>query len=144
MPVGCEELSIEWRPQMIRYTVSALMCIVVTLAMVPQLAVAQNAKQTPKSEKVRAKVLKLGTGENAKVKVKLSGGTSINGFVGSTTADGFTVVEANGTQKVIAFSEVDSIAARNLSTGAKIGIGIGIGLGILAIIAIIAVTHFGD
>ena len=99
-----------------------------------------QTKQEKKAVKVEAKLKKLGTGEKAKVKVKLYNATTYQGYLSEANDEDFVVVDKGGNPNRLRYSDVDKIGGRNLSTGAKIAIGVGIGVGatILTILAIIA------
>lgn len=51
-------------------------------------------KAAKRTEKIKTKIGKLGTGEKAKVKVKLSDGTKLKGYVSRTADDNFVVTDA--------------------------------------------------
>ena len=99
-----------------------------------------QTKQEKKAVKVEAKLKKLGTGEKAKVKVKLYNATTYQGYLSEANDEDFVVVDKGGNPNRLRYSDVDKIGGKNLSTGAKIAIGVGIGVGatILTILAIIA------
>lgn len=95
----------------------------------------KEEKQTRFTEKVRASVLKLGTGEVARVKVKLRDKSKIEGYVSAADGEGFTVTNPKtGIATPIAYPEVKSVKGNNLSTGAKIAIGAGIAAAVILII----------
>ena len=87
------------------------------------------------AEKVKANVLKLGTGEAARVKVKLRDKTKLEGYVSTADEEGFTITSPKtGVITPVAYPQVKSIQGNNLSTGAKIAIGVGIAATIVFII----------
>ena len=87
------------------------------------------------TEKVKANVLKLGTGESSRVKVKLRDKTKLEGYISDAAAETFTVTDRKtGLATTVAYPDVKSIQGNNLSTGAKIAIGIGIAATIIFII----------
>ncbi len=57
-------------------------------------AYSQEDKQVRAIEQVRENVRKLGTGEAARVEVKLLDGRKIKGYIGEADEDSFVVVEA--------------------------------------------------
>jgi len=90
------------------------------------------------AEKVKTNLLKLGTGEAARVKVKLRDKTKLEGYVSAAGEDGFTVVNAKtGVATAVAYPQVKSVQGNNLSTGAKIAIGVGV----VALIVFLIVFH---
>lgn len=95
----------------------------------------KEEKQSRFTEKVKASVLKLGTGEAARVKVKLQDKRKIEGYISAADGEGFTVTNLKtGIATEVAYPQVKSIKGNNLSTGAKIAIGVGIAAAIILII----------
>ena len=93
-------------------------------------------KQARFAEKVKAGVVKLGTGESARVKIKLRDGTKLEGYLSAVGDDDFTVTNAKtGVATVVAYPQVKSAKGNNLSTGAKIAIGAGIAAAVIILIA---------
>ena len=88
-----------------------------------------QTNQQKKTEKVKAKIKKLGVGEKVKIKVKLYSDASYKGYVSQANEDDFVVVDTTGNSNTIKYADVKSIAGKNLSTGAKVAIGVGIGVG---------------
>lgn len=98
-------------------------------------AESKEEKQARFTEKIKANVLKLGTGESTRVKVKLRDHAKLEGYISDAGAETFTVMNRKtGVAATVAYSDVKSVQGNNLSTGAKIAIGVGI---IAAIIFII-------
>ena len=75
-----------------------------------------------KTEKIRSKVKKLGTGEKAKIRVKVGDSTTYQGYVRESSDTDFVVVDKSGSATTVKYSDVKSIGGKNLSTGAKIAI----------------------
>ena len=95
----------------------------------------KEEKQARFAEKVRANVLKLGTGESARVKVKLRDQAKLEGYISDAGAETFTVTDRKtGVATTVAYPQVKSVQGNNLSTGAKIAIGVGVAAGIIFII----------
>lgn len=95
----------------------------------------KEEKQARFAEKVKANVLKLGTGESARVKVKLRDQAKLEGYISDAGADTFTITNRKtGLATTVAYPQVKSVQGNNLSTGAKIAIGVGIAATIIFII----------
>ena len=95
----------------------------------------KEEKQARFAEKVKVNVLKLGTGESARVKVKLRDQGKLEGYISDVGDETFTVTNRKtGVATTIAYPQVKSVQGNNLSTGAKIAIGVGIAAGIVFII----------
>ena len=113
-----------------------LVALVINLAGV-KLAYADSKeeKQARFAEKVKANVVKLGTGESARVKVKLRDQAKLEGYISDAGAETFTITNRKtGVATAVAYPQVKSVQGNNLSTGAKIAIGVGIAATIIFII----------
>ena len=99
------------------------------------LDVARANQNDPATEKVRAAVVKRGTGPKAKVTVKLKDKTKLKGYISDAGGDSFTLSDSKtGQTKTIAYRDVAEVKKQGgLSLAAKIGIGFGIGVGVLAL-----------
>ena len=113
-----------------------LVAMVLNLAGVrPAYADSKEEKQARYAEKVKANVLKLGSGESARVKVKLRDQTKLEGYISVADAQTFTVTNRKtGVATTVAYPQVKSVQGNNLSTGAKIAIGVGIAATLIFII----------
>ncbi|HEX8772972.1 MAG TPA: hypothetical protein VF735_05155 [Pyrinomonadaceae bacterium] len=95
----------------------------------------KEEKQARFAEKVKASVMKLGTGEAARVKVRLRDKTKLEGYISAANGEGFIITNPkNGIATQVAYPQVKSVKGNNLSTGAKIAIGAGIAAAIIFII----------
>jgi hypothetical protein len=113
-----------------------LVALVMNLAGV-KLAYANSKeeKEARFADKIKANVLKLGTGESTRVKVKLRDKTKLEGYISDAGAETFTVTNRKtGIATTVAYPQVKSVQGNNLSTGAKIAIGVGIAATIIFII----------
>ena len=98
-------------------------------------AESKEEKQARFVEKIKANVLKLGTGESTRVKVKLRDQGKLEGYISDAAAETFTVTDRKtGVTSTVAYAQVKSVQGNNLSTGAKIAIGVGIAATIIFII----------
>ena len=114
----------------------ALAGLLINLAVV-RLAYADSKeeKQSRFAAKVKASVLKLGTGEATRVKVQLRDKTKLEGYISDADGEGFTVTNPKtGTTTQVAYPQVKSVKGNNLSTGAKVAIGVGIAIVVLLLI----------
>ena len=98
-------------------------------------AESKEEKQARFVEKVKANVLKLGTGESARVKVKLRDQTKLEGYISDADPETFTVTNRKtGIATTVAYPQVKSVQGNNLSTGSKIAIGAGVAAAVIFII----------
>lgn len=115
--------------------VSLVALLINLIAMTPAYAASKEEKEARFAEKVKTNVLKVGTGQAARVKIKLRDKTKVAGYVSAADNEGFTVIDSKtGTATTIAYAQVKSVQGHNLSTGAKIAIGVGIAAAIIFII----------
>jgi hypothetical protein len=118
-----------------------LSALLLQAAAVTAVAATKAEKEARRAEKVSAKLAKLGTGSDARIKLELRDKTELEGFVKEAGADTFALTDRAGKTTTVEYSQVSKAKGHNLSTGAKIGIGIGIGAGVtLLIILLIAAS----
>ncbi|MFL6207794.1 MAG: hypothetical protein ACJ74W_03025 [Pyrinomonadaceae bacterium] len=112
-----------------------LVCLLVHLsAAAPTFAQAQAEQEAQHTARVKAGILKLGTGEQARVKLRLRDKTKLAGYVSAADAESFIVVNPKtGVTTTVAYAQVKQIKGHNLSTGAKIAIGFGVLVGALLV-----------
>ncbi len=98
-------------------------------------AESKEEKQARFAERIKADVQKLGTGESARVKVKLRDQAKLEGYISDAGPQTFTVTNRKtGVATAVTYAQVKSIQGNNLSTGAKIAIGVGIAATVIFII----------
>ena len=94
--------------------------------------------------KAKAQVAKRGTGEKARVTVKLRDQKEVKGFVAQAGDDDFVVADGKtGARTTIAYREVSDVKARKFPLAAKIGIGVGVGAVVLALVALHSIRNIG-
>ena len=118
----------------------ALAALLLQAAAAPALAKSAAEKESRRAEKVRTQLMKLGTGEDARVKLELRDKTRLEGYIGEAGPESFVVVNKAGVATTVAYPQVSKAQGNNLSTGAKIAIGVGIGAGITLLILFLIAT----
>ena len=84
--------------------------------------------------RVRTEIAKLGTGTDAKIKVKLKNGTKLKGYVMEAGENQFVVMNSKTGQAVpVVYSQVGQAKGNNLSRGTIITIGL-IGVAVLVLV----------
>ncbi|HEX5876138.1 MAG TPA: hypothetical protein VFY60_15920 [Pyrinomonadaceae bacterium] len=79
---------------------------------------------------------KLGTGREARVKVKLNDGREFKGSIREVTDDDFMIIEEKTQAPVtVTYSQVTELKGKNGLTAAKVGINVAKGVGIVAGVA---------
>lgn len=119
-----------------------LIGLVLNLALYSTAKANNTEKEARIALKVKGEISKLGTGEAAKIKVKLRDKTKVSGYVSEIGEDSFTVIDkqtGNATQ--IPYSQVKKASGKNHLSGRTILIGLGIAW--LIFISIIIATSDG-
>jgi hypothetical protein len=86
------------------------------------------------AQQVRVSVLKLGTGERARVEVKLRDETKLKGYISAAGADSFTVTDAKTREStVVAYNDVAQVkrSGNGFSTMTKVLIGGAVAAGVI-------------
>ena len=113
----------------------SLVAILINLAgMTTAYAASKEEKQDRFAVKVKENVMKLGTGEAARVKIKLRDKSKLEGYISAADEDSFTVTDSTGKATTVPYPQVKSVKGNNLSSGAKIAIGVGIAAAIIFLI----------
>lgn len=100
----------------------------------PALAGTKAENDSRRAEKVRAQVVRLGTGADARVKLELRDKTKLEGYVSEAGAETFAVTDAAGRATTVEYSQVRKARGNNLSTGTKVVIGVGIGAAVTLLV----------
>lgn len=103
----------------------------------PVRAGAQVVKQTPNVEKVKENIFKLGTGEAARVELKLWDGQKLKGYLREAGEDNFVIVEAKtGAATRLAYADVKQVKGSNRLNAAKVGLTLAKGVAIVGAVAL--------
>jgi len=114
---------------MVKKCLSIALIALLTLAANSAFVLAQTNpnNSTSNGEKIKADVLKRGTGVKKIVTVKMLNGAKIKGYISQTGADSFTLTDSEtGQTNTVAYRDAAQIKGGGLSKGAKIAIGVGI------------------
>jgi len=119
---------------------------IVLLAFIANLQIISAQSNRDNSvEKIKTKVNQRGTGEKAKVVVKMLNGTKMKGYISQAGEDSFNLTNSKTNQTTaIAYRDVAQVKKPGLSTAAKIGIGVGIGAVVVAVAIAAASTRVLD
>ena len=75
-----------------------------------QHVLAQTANDTQATEKIRAKVQKIGVGSRARVEVKLRDNTQLKGYISAAEQDSFTVTDSKtGSIRTVPYGDASSV-----------------------------------
>jgi hypothetical protein len=109
------------------FSLLLVIALVQTASAAPAGGRRQDDKEVKFTEKVRARILKLGTGPKARVRLKLRDKTKLKGYVSEAGADSFRVTDAKtGTTTSVEYRQVAEVGGRGMSKGKKIAIGLGV------------------
>ncbi len=94
--------------------------LVINLVCVTPTVVGQQTGSDARAEKMKAKVIKIGTGPDARVEVRLSDGRRVKGYISEIKDDYFTVVDDKaGVATRIDYSQVVGFKTPKISTKTK-------------------------
>lgn len=99
-------------------------------------------KEAKHTAKIKKGIKKLGTGADARIKIKLyKDKKKIRGYVKEARDQDFTIVDKKtGAERTFEYSEIRHVSGKNMALGVKIAIGTGI---VIAAIFIIIEVLFG-
>jgi hypothetical protein len=80
------------------------------------------------SEKIKKEIVKTGTGEKARISVKLFNDTSYTGYIRDAANDEFTLVLITGSPVTIKYSDVRKVGGVSWFERHKLAIGVTIGV----------------
>lgn len=108
-------------------------------------AASKAEKQAQLAQKVKAGILKLGSGNEARVAIKLRDKTKVAGYISEATESSFVVTDPK-TQATatVSYGDVTQVKGHNLGTGAKVAIGIGIGVGVTLLVIWLIIQNYSD
>lgn len=90
----------------------------------PVFADTQQEKAARMTQKVRDAILKIGTGVNARVAVKLQNKAKLKGYVHQAGEENFLIVDVKtGEATTVAYSEVKQMKGENRSAGRRVSVG---------------------
>ena len=108
-------------------------------------AQSKTDNDAPTVEKIKANILKRGTGEKKRVRVKMLDGTKMKGYISQAGEDSFSLTDSKTKQTTaVAYRDVAQVKGGGLSKGAKIGIAVGIGAAVAVIVIATQISHALD
>lgn len=124
---------------MLKKTVSALLALLVmNLGIFAFVPTNNESKELKFANKVKSEIARLGTGTDAKIKVKLKDGTKLKGYVTESNDTEFIVADAKTGKLIpVSYSQVQTTKGNNLSKGVIITIA---GIGVIILIAVLAAS----
>ena len=126
-------------------SVSLIVLLLNLVGVIPTYANSQDEAQARNTRKVKDGIMKLGTGEAARVQLTLRDGTKVKGYIREAGEDSFVVVDAKtGAATTVTYPQVKEIKGHNLATGAKVALTLGAILGIalgLSLLLVVVLFH---
>jgi hypothetical protein len=120
---------------------SLTLCLIFLISITSVFAQSNQTDLQKNTSKVSSRIKSLGTGDSAKLKVKLYNGSKYEGSVKSSADTEFVLIERSGTERTISYSDVKSVGGTGLSKGAKIGIGVGAAAGGTLLVLYLVFKH---
>jgi hypothetical protein len=126
-------------------TIAIAGLLIQAVSVQPASAASKAEKQAERIEKVKAGILKLGVGTDARVAIKLRDDVKLAGYISEATDASFVVMDLK-TQAAttVSYGDVQQVKGHNLGTGAKIAIGIGIGVGATILVLWLIFLNYQD
>ena len=104
-----------------KYLSASLVLILLQITTSPSFSSTRADKDVKRREQLKAQVAKHGTGEKARIRVKMMDGTTLKGFIEEAGADSFVLRESETwTPNTIAYSDVSKIRDKEASTCQKV------------------------
>lgn len=113
---------------------------------VPTVAAESKAeKEAARTAKVKAQITQFGTGQDARLSVKLRDKTKLKGYVSAANEDSFVITDLKtGETTEVPYADVAQAQGKHLSTGAIIAISVGISVGVILLVSFILAYTLGD
>ncbi|HWR34955.1 MAG TPA: hypothetical protein VN622_03675 [Clostridia bacterium] len=101
-----------------------MICVFLYICLAPAAFAVMKVTEPTRAQQVRAGLLRIGTGDETRVAVRLQSGTRIKGFISAADDETFTISDAKtGLRRNVKYSDVAQIRAQNLTGGQKFAIG---------------------
>ena len=130
----------KWRNMFKKFLSLALTVLMLNVVGVSSAyAGSKEEKEARFAARVKESIVKLGTGTDARVEVKLRDKTKLKGYVSQISENSFTVTdEKTGASSEVPYPSAKQVKGNNLSTGVKIAIGVAVVFATLLVISLIA------
>ena len=113
------------------------------VTLIPASAQSQTETDARQTEKVKARILKLGTGKKVLVEVRLKDNRMLKGYVSETTEDHFNVADAKtGVVTTVVYAQVQQLKV--IKYPHQLAIGLAVVGSIIGIAVILAVALRGS
>jgi hypothetical protein len=123
----------------------SLVLTAIAITLCAERAYASQNGDAAQVAKVKSDVAKRGVGEKASIKVKLHDKTEVKGYVYQAGDDNFVVADKKtGAKTTVAYSDVQQVKGKGLSTGWKIAIVVGIAIVVVGIVIAAAADSIDD
>jgi hypothetical protein len=107
------------------------------IAFVSAAAQTQTSAEQQQVGQIRIKVIRLGTGKQARVEVRLKDGSRLKGYIGAINEDHFTVIDSkHGTVSSVSYAQVQQLKNANRSPLIPLGLAAGVVGGVMLLVVI--------
>ena len=123
-----------------RSTIACALSIVLTNLLYLPTAAANpgSTKEQRQLEKLKAGIMRLGVGPDARIKITLKDKTKISGYISEVNDDSFLVVDSmTGASNVVAYGQVAQAKGNNLSSNQKLAITLVV-VGLIGVLILVA------
>ena len=103
-----------------------------------------NEEAAKRTEKVHQKVVKIGTGDNAKVDVELFDGKKYSGYISENADKSFVVMDAKNNPTAIKYSDVERLDRITKMGNRQKYIWIGVFSGVAVVVALFVHAVFSE
>lgn len=105
------------------------------------LAKSKEEKAAEFASKVKADIVKLGSGPDTRIEIKLRDKTKLKGYVSQIGDESFVIADAKtGATTEVPYPNVTQAKGKNLSTGATIAIAVGLAVGATLLVILLLVA----
>lgn len=121
------------------FTLMLIGALIFSLSATPMtLAKSKEERAAEFALKVKADIVKLGSGPDTRVEVKLRDNTKLKGYVSRIGDESFVIADAKtGATTEVPYPNVTQAKGKNLSTGATIAIAVGLAVGATILVLVL-------
>ena len=124
---------------LLKYITTSIVFLLLCTQNVTVLAQTQSEINDKTSERLKAKIEKLGVGKDSKIKVTLKDETKLNGFISARDENSFDItMKKNGEVRNVKYADVKKAEGKNSLLAVKIILSVGVVVGALFLIGVAA------
>lgn len=117
-----------------------LICVFLYLGVSPMAFAITPVRPSRRVQRIRSAIVRLGTGEQTRVAVRLTSGARLKGYISSADDETLTITDlSTGVQEQVKYSDIAQARGQNLTSGQKLAIGTVFIVGLL--VALLLMAH---